>query len=100
LLVAVLEESGYLRELRSEDTAEARSRVENLEELVGVARQYEAAEAEPTLGGFLANVALISDLDALDETASYVTMMTLHSAKGLEFPIVFMTGLEEGVFPH
>ncbi len=100
LLVAVMEESGYLRELRNEDTPDSRTRMENLEELVGVAREYETNEPEATLAGFLANVALISDLDTLDGTTSYITMMTMHSAKGLEFPSVFLTGLEEGVFPH
>ena len=100
LLVAVMEQSGYIRELQSEDTHEARARLENLSELVGVARDYEARDEEPSLAGFLANIALVSDLDALDEEASYVTLMTLHSAKGLEFPSVFLTGLEEGVFPH
>ena len=100
LLVAVMEESGYLRELRNEDTPDSRTRMENLEELVGVARDYEAGDQEATLAGFLANVALISDLDTLDDSSSYITMMTMHSAKGLEFPSVFLTGLEEGVFPH
>lgn len=100
LLVAVMERSGYVRELQSEDTNEARGRLENLSELVGVAREYEAADDDPSLAGFLANIALVSDLDALEEDASYVTLMTLHSAKGLEFPSVFLTGLEEGVFPH
>ncbi len=100
LLVAVMEESGYVRELQSEDTHDARARLENLQELVGVAREYEANDEEPSLAGFLANIALVSDLDALEEDASYVTLMTLHSAKGLEFPNVFLTGLEEGVFPH
>ncbi|MGZ3540457.1 MAG: DUF3553 domain-containing protein [Vulcanimicrobiaceae bacterium] len=100
LLVAVMEESGYLRELRNEDTADARTRLENLQELVGVAREYEMNDETPTLTGFLANIALISDLDALDEDSSYITLMTMHGAKGLEFPNVFLTGLEEGVFPH
>ena len=100
LLVAVMEESGYVRELQSEDTHDARARLENLQELVGVARDYETNDEEPSLAGFLANIALVSDLDALEEDASYVTLMTLHSAKGLEFPSVFLTGLEEGVFPH
>ncbi len=100
LLVAVMERSGYLRELQSEDTHDARVRLENLSELVGVAREYESGDDEPSLAGFLANIALVSDLDALQEDASYVTLMTLHSAKGLEFPSVFLTGLEEGVFPH
>ena len=100
LLVAVMEESGYVRELKNEDTADSRTRLENLQELVGVAREYEANEGEPSLSNFLANIALITDLDALEPDASYVTLMTLHGAKGLEFPNVFLTGLEEGVFPH
>jgi DNA helicase-2/ATP-dependent DNA helicase PcrA len=100
LLVAVMEESGYVRELRADDSAEARGRLENLQELIGVAREYEGGENAGSLEDFLANVALISDLDTLDADASYMTLMTMHSAKGLEFPIVFMTGLEEGVFPH
>ncbi len=100
LLIALLEESGYLQELRAEETSDARARLENLQELVGVAREYEGKEIEPTVSGFLANVALTSDLDALDPEASYVTLMTMHGAKGLEFPTVFITGMEEGVFPH
>jgi DNA helicase-2/ATP-dependent DNA helicase PcrA len=100
LLVAVMEESGYVRELQSEETHDARARLENLQELIGVAREYEENEAEPSLAGFLANIALISDLDTLDPDSSYVTLMTLHGSKGLEFPHVFLTGLEEGVFPH
>ncbi len=100
LLIAVMEESGYVRELRNEDTADARTRLENLQELVGVAREYEQNEPDATLASFLANIALISDLDALDPDSSYVTLMTMHGAKGLEFPNVFLTGLEEGVFPH
>ncbi|HEV7178652.1 MAG TPA: DUF3553 domain-containing protein, partial [Candidatus Baltobacteraceae bacterium] len=100
LLVAVMEESGYVRELQAEETHDARARVENLQELIGVAREYEANDPEPSLTGFLANIALISDLDALDEDSSYVTLMTMHGAKGLEFGQVFLTGLEEGVFPH
>ncbi len=100
LLVAIMERSGYVRELQSEDSHDARTRLENLSELVGVAREYEARDEEPSLAGFLANIALVSDLDSLEEDASYVTLMTLHSAKGLEFSSVFLTGLEEGVFPH
>jgi DNA helicase II / ATP-dependent DNA helicase PcrA len=89
LLVAIMERSGYVRELQSEDSHDARARLE-----------YEARDEDPSLAGFLANIALVSDLDALEEDASYVTLMTLHSAKGLEFSSVFLTGLEEGVFPH
>ena len=100
LLVTVMEESGYVRELQAEETHESRARLENLQELVGVAREYEANDPEATLAGFLANIALISDLDSLEPDSSYVTLMTLHGAKGLEFSHVFLTGLEEGVFPH
>jgi len=100
LLVAVMEESGYVRELKNEDTADARNRLENLQELVGVAREFQDREPDSDLATFLANIALISDLDALDPESSYVTLMTLHGAKGLEFSNVFLTGLEEGVFPH
>jgi DNA helicase II / ATP-dependent DNA helicase PcrA len=100
LLVSVMEDSGYVRELQAEETHDARARIENLQELIGVAREYEGGEPEATLSGFLTNVALISDLDALDPESSYVTLMTMHGAKGLEFSHVFLTGLEEGVFPH
>ena len=101
LLIAVMEESGYLNEVQADDTNDGRSRVENLQELVSVAREFEMnPETSSTLEDFLANIALVSDLDVLDPDASFVTLMTLHGAKGLEFPIVFLTGLEEGVFPH
>ena len=101
LLVAVMEESGYLRELQADDTVEGRARAENLQELLSVAKEFEMSDETGTaLDDFLANVALVSDLDTLDPDASYVTLMTMHAAKGLEFPIVFLTGLEEDVFPH
>ena len=101
LLTAVMEESGYLRELQSDDTNEGRARVENMQELIGVAKEFEAnTETGTTLDDFLANIALVSDLDTLDPETSFVTLMTMQAAKGLEFPIVFLTGLEEGVFPH
>ncbi|MBV8246474.1 MAG: DUF3553 domain-containing protein [Candidatus Eremiobacteraeota bacterium] len=100
LVVAVMEESGYVRELQNEDTNDARSRLENLQEFVSVAREHEGRDEGGSLGDFLGNIALISDLDALDPDASYVTLMTMHGAKGLEFHTVFLTGLEEGVFPH
>jgi len=101
LLVAVMEESGYLRELQADDTTEGRTKVENLQELVSVAREFIAnPENDSSLEEFLANIALVSDLDELKPDASFVTLMTMHAAKGLEFPIVFLTGLEEGVFPH
>jgi len=102
----VLERSGYLESLEAERTIEARGRIENLEELVGVAREYEeraAREAaEPTLSSFLQEISLYSDQDALrdPDTGGQVTLMTLHNAKGLEFRAVFMLGMEENIFPH
>jgi ATP-dependent DNA helicase UvrD/PcrA len=100
---AVLERSGYLEALEAERTIEARGRVENLEELVGVAREYDAAAQEPSLSGFLQEISLYSDQDALrddPDDGGQVTLMTLHTAKGLEFRAVFMIGIEEGIFPH
>lgn len=96
----VLDETGYLKELKAEDSEEAEARIENLQELVNVAKEFEPEEPENILGEFLAQVALVSDVDDLEEGASSVTLMTIHSAKGLEFPIVFLAGLEEGIFPH
>ena len=99
-ITCVIEETGYLQELKNEDTEEAESRIENLQELVNVAKEFEPEEPENILGEFLAQVALVSDIDDMDETESGVTLMTVHSAKGLEFPTVFLAGLEEGIFPH
>jgi ATP-dependent DNA helicase UvrD/PcrA len=106
LLEAVLTESGYLEALEAERTIEAEGRVENLEELVGVAREFDAnrevegpSEARP-LEEFLAQISLLSDQDSLRESESLVTLMTLHNAKGLEFDAVFIIGCEEGLFPH
>ena len=102
IVEAVLERTGYLEALEAERTIEARGRIENLEELVGVAREYEAAAQEPSLSGFLQEISLYSDQDAIrdDPTTAAVTLMTLHTAKGLEFRAVFMIGMEEGIFPH
>ena len=100
LIGAVLDESGYRKELEAEDTVEAESRLENLEELINAAREYERVEPEPTLEGFLQEQALYSDQDSLISEGGSVTLMTLHNAKGLEFGHVFVVGMEEGTFPH
>jgi len=100
LLQQVLEQSGYLEALRAERTVEANGRIENLEELVGVAQEYDAKEAEPSLSHFLQEISLYSDQDAIAEEQGALTLMTLHNAKGLEFRAVFMLGMEEGIFPH
>jgi DNA helicase II / ATP-dependent DNA helicase PcrA len=96
-----LDQSGYLQDLREERSEEAESRIENLAELVSAAREYETRNPEPSLGGFVDQLSLLSDVDeeAGSRTAR-VLMMTMHSAKGLEFPIVVIGGLEEGLFPH
>jgi ATP-dependent DNA helicase UvrD/PcrA len=96
----MLEQSGYLESLEAERTIEARGRIENLQELVGVAREHLELAPEQTLSGFLQEISLYSDQDALRDEQSLVTLMTLHNAKGLEFGAVFMIGMEEGVFPH
>ncbi len=96
----VLEQSGYREALRQERSPEAEARLENLEELIAAAEDFTHGTPEPTLEGFLDGVALMSDVDELKDAEARVTLMTLHSAKGLEFPAVFLTGLEEGVFPH
>jgi DNA helicase-2/ATP-dependent DNA helicase PcrA len=100
LVERVLEQSGYLQALEAERTIEARGRIENLQELVGVAREHAEQTPEQTLSGFLQEISLTSDQDSLREEQSLVTLMTLHNAKGLEFGAVFMIGMEEGVFPH
>jgi superfamily I DNA/RNA helicase len=96
----VLDLSGYRDALKQERSPEAEARLENLEELVAAAEDYTVAQAEPTLAGFLDSIALMTDVDEWDHSQSRVTLMTLHAAKGLEFPVVFLTGMEEGVFPH
>ena len=94
IIEEALERSGYLAELQNERSVEAEGRLENLSELVGMAREYE------TVDDFLEQVSLVSDTDDIDEEESTVTLMTLHAAKGLEFPVVFLVGMEDGVFPH
>ena len=96
----ILENTGYLRALEAEKTVEAQTRAENVKELLTVTQQFENTTEEPTLSGFLEQTALIADIDSLEENADAVTMMTLHAAKGLEFPVVFLAGMEEGIFPH
>jgi DNA helicase-2/ATP-dependent DNA helicase PcrA len=97
----VLDQSGYLQDLRDERSEEAEGRVENLAELVSAAREYETRDPEPSLGGFVDQLSLLSDVDEESGTRdARVLMMTMHSAKGLEFPVVVIAGLEEGLFPH
>ena len=99
LLQEIIEETGYVRELEAENTEEAQQRMENIDELISKAVTYEESEEEPTLSGFLEEVALVADIDSVDETQDYVVLMTLHSAKGLEFPQVYLAGMEDGLFP-
>ena len=101
LLSGVLEQTGYLDALRAERTIDAQGRVENLDELVNVAAEYDVSEAEQhSLGNFLQQVSLVADADTRVDDSGLVTLMTLHNAKGLEYPIVFVIGCEDGVFPH
>jgi DNA helicase-2/ATP-dependent DNA helicase PcrA len=101
LIQDALRETGYLEALEAERTIEAQGRIENLEELVNVAVEYDAGAGDQgTLGEFLQQIALVADADQRSDEEGLVTLMTLHNAKGLEYPIVFMIGCEEGVFPH
>jgi DNA helicase II / ATP-dependent DNA helicase PcrA len=102
LLDAVLHESGYLEALQAERTIEAQGRIENLEQLVEVAREFDGTHRaeEDRLDLFLQETALRADTDDRDDDGGMVTLMTLHNAKGLEYPIIYMIGMEEGVFPH
>jgi ATP-dependent DNA helicase UvrD/PcrA len=100
---AVLERSGYLAELQASTDLQDESRIENLKELVSVAREYDSQSSSGSLADFLEQVALVADADQIpdgEDHGGLVTLMTLHTAKGLEFPVVFLTGLEENVFPH
>ena len=102
LIDDVMQKTGYVEELAAERTPQAESRIENLKELISVAQDFikdEGAE-EKTLTHFLEHVALVSDVDDMEPDHNKITLMTLHSAKGLEFPVVFLTGMEEGLFPH
>lgn len=100
ILDYVMQHSGYIDALTMQGTEEADNRVENIAELQNAMLQFAEENEDPSLGGFLENASLASDLDNLDEDAQQVSLMTLHSAKGLEFPVVFLVGLEQGLFPH
>ncbi len=100
LIERVFEQSGYLTSLEAERTIEAQGRMENLQELISVAREWQEGNAEPSLSSFLQEVSLYSDQDAIRGEQSLVTLMTLHNAKGLEFRAVYLIGMEEGIFPH
>ena len=99
LINAVIEKTGYVEELKAEKTEEADARIENINELISKVVDYEQNADEPTLNGFLEDVALVADIDSLDESVPQVVMMTLHAAKGLEFPNVYLSGMEDGLFP-
>ena len=99
LLQKIIEETGYVAELEAEGTDEAQSRIENIDEFMSKVVSYEEETDEPTLSGFLEEVALVADIDGLDDNSDYVVLMTLHSAKGLEFPNVYLAGMEDGLFP-
>jgi DNA helicase-2/ATP-dependent DNA helicase PcrA len=101
VLTAMLDRSGYLDGLREERSEEAEARIENLQELVSAAREYEAREADPALGGFVDRLSLLSEADEAEgATEARVWLMSMHAAKGLEFPVVVVAGMEEGLFPH
>jgi DNA helicase II / ATP-dependent DNA helicase PcrA len=100
ILQETLSETGYLEALEAERTIEAQGRIENLEELVRVGREYDGTNPEGSLAEFLQQISLLSETDSLRDDEGLVTLMTLHNAKGLEFPIVFIIGMEDGVFPH
>ena len=100
LLQYVLTESGYVKDLERDNTEESLMRAENVKELLSVAKEFEASNDDKSLGAFLTQMSLLTDQDVDDKQKPAVTMMTLHAAKGLEFPVVFIVGLEEGIFPH
>ncbi len=99
IIEAILEETGYRTELENEGEVESQTRLENIEELINKAVSYSDTEEYPTLDGFLEEVALVADVDSVDDSENRVVLMTLHSAKGLEFPQVYLSGMEDGLFP-
>lgn len=100
MVLDILSLTGYMEELEAEKTEDANMRIENIQELLSVTQEYDQEDAGNDLSGFLENIALLSEADGFTEEGGSVVMMTLHTAKGLEFPVVFITGMEEGVFPH
>ncbi len=99
LLRDIIDSTGYVKELEAEGTEEAEARIENIDELITKVVSYEEENEEPTLSGFLEEVALVADIDSVDGDDNQVLLMTLHSAKGLEFPFVYLAGMEDGIFP-
>ncbi len=99
LLKEIIDKTGYVMELQNEGTDEAKDRIANIDELISKAAAYQQSTNEPALSDFLEEISLVAQIDDLDEGVSRVTLMTLHSAKGLEFPIVYLTGMEDGIFP-
>ena len=99
LIKKILKDTGYTKALENENTVEAENRIANLDEFLTVAMEFEEEAADNGLSDFLEGITLSSDLDNMEETEETVTLMTLHSAKGLEFPVVFLVGMEEGIFP-
>jgi DNA helicase-2/ATP-dependent DNA helicase PcrA len=100
IMRGLMASSGYVDMLKAEHSQESLARLENLQELLNVTAEYDATSDEPSLLGFLESVSLVADVDALTGNGDAVTLMTMHAAKGLEFPVVFIAGMEEGVFPH
>lgn len=99
LLEEIIEQTGYVKELKEEDTDEARGRIENIDELISKAVTYDEGTNTPQLSEFLEEVSLVADIDTVDDNQDRVLLMTLHSAKGLEFPLVYLAGMEDGMFP-
>ena len=99
LLEEIIEQTGYVKELEEEDTDEARGRIENIDELISKAVTYDEGTKTPQLSEFLEEVSLVADIDTVDDNQDRVLLMTLHSAKGLEFPLVYLAGMEDGMFP-
>ena len=96
----IMEDTGYIQELELEKTVEAETRIENLQEFLSVTKEYDTKSSGGDLATFLADISLMTDTDNYDEQDDTVVVMTMHGAKGLEFPVVFIAGAEEGIFPH